>query len=147
MDPDAAVRRGAGPGQGQAGLEAYTFGHFPIVAGIVLAALGIEGVLAHAEEARPLGAFYALALFGGVALYLAGQLLFKRRLHNLLSLPRLVATAVLLAAVPAAAVLAPLAGLAGLVLVLAALIVVETTRYAQTRRSLRNAKPGERQER
>ena len=33
---------------------------------------------------------------------------------------------------------APLAGLAGLALILAALIVVETTRYAQTRRSLRN---------
>ena len=37
----------------------------------------------------------------------------------------------------AGALLAPLAGLAGLVLILAALILVETTRYAQTRRSLR----------
>ena len=44
---------------------------------------------------------------------------------------------VLLAALPAAVVLPPLVGLAGLVLILAALIVVETTRYAQTRRSLR----------
>jgi hypothetical protein len=43
--------------------------------------------------------------------------------------------------------LAPLAGLAGLVLILAALIVVETTRHAQTRRSLRNTQPGERRER
>jgi low temperature requirement protein LtrA len=81
--------------QGQArarlALEAYTFGHFPIVAGIVLAALGIEGVLAHAGDSEPLGAFYALPLFGGVALYLA------------------------------------------------ALIIVETTRYAQTRRNLRGA--------
>jgi hypothetical protein len=38
-----------------------------------------------------------------------------------------------------AVVLPPLAGLAGLVLILAALIVVETTRYAQVRRSLRGA--------
>jgi low temperature requirement protein LtrA len=58
-------------------LEAYTYGHFPVVAGIVLAALGIEGVLAHAGDNKPLGAFYALPLFGGVALYLAGQLLFQ----------------------------------------------------------------------
>jgi hypothetical protein len=36
-------------------------------------------------------------------------------------------------------VLPPLVGLAGLVLILAALIVVETTLYAQARRSLRNA--------
>jgi low temperature requirement protein LtrA len=127
--------------QGQArvdlAVEAYTYGHFPIVAGIVLAALGLEGVLAHAGETRPLGAFYALPLFGGVALYLAGQLLFKRRMHHLLSLPRLVATGVLLAALPAAVVLPPLVGLAGLVLILAVLIVVETTRYAQLRRNLR----------
>jgi hypothetical protein len=57
----------------------------------------------------------------------------------MLSLPRLVATGVLLAALPAAIVLPPLVGLAGLVVILAALIVVETTRYAQIRRSLRGA--------
>jgi ABC-type branched-subunit amino acid transport system permease subunit len=49
-------------------------------------------------------------------------------MHNLLSLPRLVAIGVLLAALPAAVVLPPLVGLAGLVLIMAALIVVETTR-------------------
>ena len=96
--------------QGQArarlALEAYTYGHFPIVAGIVLTALGVEGVLAHAAAARPLGGFYAAALLGGAALYLAGELLFKQRMHRTLSLPRLV--------------------------------VVETARYAQARRSLRN---------
>ncbi|HEX2372803.1 MAG TPA: low temperature requirement protein A, partial [Actinomycetota bacterium] len=54
-------------------VEAYTYGHFPLVAGIVVAAVGVEGVMAHAGEREPLGAFYALALFGGVALYLAGS--------------------------------------------------------------------------
>jgi hypothetical protein len=81
----------------------------------------------------------ATALLGGVALYLAGQLLFKRRMHNALSLPRLVATGVLVAALPAAVLAPPLVGLAGLVLILAALIVVETTPYAQVRRDLRGA--------
>ena len=118
-------------------VEAYTYGHLPLVAGIVLAALGVEGVLAHAGESKPLDAFYTLPLFGGVALYLAGQLLFKRRMHSALSLPRLLATCVLLAALPAAVVLPPLAGLAGLVVILAALIVIETAQYAQARRSLR----------
>jgi ABC-type branched-subunit amino acid transport system permease subunit len=72
-----------------------------------------------------------------VALYLAGYVLFKRRMHRTLSLPRLVAIGVLLAALPAAVALPPLVGLAGLVLILAALVMVETIRYAQTRRSLR----------
>jgi low temperature requirement protein LtrA len=120
-------------------VEAYTYGHFPIVAGIVVTALGMEGVLAHADESKPLGGYYAAALFGGVALYLAGHLLFKRRMHGALGLPRLLTTGVLMAALPAAVVLPPLAGLAGLVVVLAALIVVETTRYTPVRRSLRGA--------
>ena len=42
-----------------------------------------------AGESKPLGAVYALPLFGGFALYLAGHLLLKRRMHNALSLPRL----------------------------------------------------------
>jgi low temperature requirement protein LtrA len=117
-------------------LEAYTYGHFPIVAGIVLTALGMEGGLAHADESEPLGAFYASALFGGVALYLGGYLLFKQRMHGALSLPRLVAAGVFVAALPAAIFLPPLAGLAGLVLILAALVVVETILYAQTRATL-----------
>jgi low temperature requirement protein LtrA len=120
-------------------VEAYTYGHFPIVAGIVLTALGVEGVLAHAGETKALGGFSAAALLGGAALYLAGELVFKWRMHGTLSLPRLVAIGVLVAAVPAAAVLPPLAGLAGLVLVQAALMVVETTRYGETRRNLRGA--------
>ena len=72
-------------------------------------------------------------------LYLAGYVLFKQRIHGALSLPRPVATCVLLAALPAAVVLSPLVGLAGLVVILAALIVVETTRYAHVRRNLRDA--------
>ncbi|HEX2372804.1 MAG TPA: hypothetical protein VHO93_02370 [Actinomycetota bacterium] len=60
-------------------------------------------------------------------------------MHNALSLPRLVTIGVLLAALPAAVLAPPLAGLAGVVVILAALIVVETTRYAQIRRDLRGA--------
>src|SRR4051812_15836552 len=60
-------------------VEAYTYGHFPIVAGIIIAAIGVEGVLAHAEDSQGLGAFYAVPLYGGLALYLAGHPFFKRR--------------------------------------------------------------------
>jgi len=119
------------PGEARVSLavEAYTYGHFPIVAGIVVAALGVEGVLAHAGDTKPLGSFSAIALFGGFVLYLIGHLLFERRMHHTLSRPRLLAAGALLAAVPAAA-LPPLAGLAGLVLILATLIGVETSRRA-----------------
>ncbi|MEW9552172.1 low temperature requirement protein A [Nonomuraea sp. NPDC050783] len=118
-------------------VDAYTYGHFPIVAGIVVTALGVEGVLARAEQGAALGGFYAPALFGGAALYLGGHVLFGARMHAVLSLPRLVAVGVLLAALPVAIMVPPLAALALLTLVLAALVAVETIRYAEQRRDLR----------
>jgi hypothetical protein len=60
-------------------------------------------------------------------------------MHNSLSVPRLLAVAALLALLPAAAFLAPVVGLAGLVAILAVLVGVETSRYAEVRDSLRSA--------
>jgi low temperature requirement protein LtrA len=118
-------------------LEAYTYGHFPIVAGIIVAAIGVEGVLAHADETKALGAFYALPLYGGFALYLAGHVFFKRRVLGSASRERPVAVAVLLAAIPAGIAAPPLAALAGVVLILGVLIGVESVRYADHRRGVR----------
>jgi low temperature requirement protein LtrA len=118
-------------------IEAYSYGHFPIVAGIVVGAVGVEGVLPHAGDGDRLGLFFASTLYGGFALYLAGHLLFKQRLYNALSVPRLVTAGVLLLALPAASFLPPLVGLAGLVLVLGVLIVVETRRYTAYRGGVR----------
>lgn len=123
--------------QGQArvwmALEAYSYGHFPIVAGIIVSAVGVKGVVAHAGGGTPLGMFYAVALYGGFALYLAGHLLFKQRMYAALSVPRLVTAGVLLIALPVAPFMPPLLGLAGVVLVLGVLIAVETRRYAALR--------------
>ena len=128
-----------GQAQSKMAVEAYSYGHFPIVAGIVLAAVGVEGVLAHAVDSKPLGVFSASALLGGIAVYVAGNLVLSNRVHRQLSVVRLVAVGLLLACVPAAALLPPLAGLALASLVLTSLVAVETIRYAETRRSLRHS--------
>ncbi|MEU5866954.1 low temperature requirement protein A [Nonomuraea sp. NPDC047529] len=107
-------------------VEAYTYGHFPMIAGILLTALGVEGVVAHAGEGAHLGVFSALALHGGVALYLVGHLLFRLRTHRTLGRRRLVAACVVLAAAPVAAVLPPPVGPVVVVAVLAALIAAES---------------------
>ncbi|WP_030605953.1 low temperature requirement protein A [Streptomyces fulvoviolaceus] len=52
-------------------VNAFGYGHFPIVAGIVLTALGVEGVVAHADSGKGLGGFYAGALCGGMAMMYA----------------------------------------------------------------------------
>ncbi|MFR9776365.1 low temperature requirement protein A [Micromonospora sp. MS34] len=131
------LREAQGQARATLAVEAYTYGHFPIIAGIVLAALGVEGALAHAAGHEPLGVFYASALCGGTALYLAGHLLFANRMHFGLHVGRFVTILVLLAWLPAAAALPPLVGLTVLAVVLAALIVAETIRYADIRPGLR----------
>ncbi|MEU6798879.1 low temperature requirement protein A [Nonomuraea wenchangensis] len=116
-------------------MEAYTYGHFPIIAGIVLAALGIEGVVAHASDTDRLGVFSALALYGGGALYLLGHLLFRLRIHHVFSGAHLAATGALLMIAPVAAMLPPLAAPVGVLAVLTVVIVVEARRNGQGRAS------------
>lgn len=94
---------------------AYGVGHFPVVAGIVHTALGVEGVVGHAGSGHGLGWFSAGALCGGAALYLGGLLLFGRLAVNVWGPFRLVALVVVAAWTSAAAALPPLAALAGVV--------------------------------
>lgn len=74
----------------------YSLLHFPIVAGIILSALGIEVTMAHVSSTRPLGWFGAVALTGGAAVYLAGTALFARRVAGVDIRPRLLAATILL---------------------------------------------------
>jgi low temperature requirement protein LtrA len=86
---------------GQLGRDAYTYLHIPIVAGILLAAVGDELVIAHPHE--ELGMAEALTVLGGPALYLLGVVLFGARVGRHQAWPRVAGALVLLAAVPLAA--------------------------------------------
>ena len=85
---------------------AYTYMHIVIVAGIIVAAVAVELVLAH-----PFGHVETAtraAVLGGPALYLLGNILFKRSVAAWLPLSHLVGLAALFALVPAASHLSPL---------------------------------------
>jgi low temperature requirement protein LtrA len=86
---------------GQTGRDAYTYLHLPIVAGVLLSAVGDELVLAHPGD--PLGTAGALVALGGPALYLLGLVAFGARVGRHPPWTRLAAAAVLVAAVPLAA--------------------------------------------
>ena len=61
---------------GLIGRQAYTYGHIPIVSGIIVLAVADEQVLAH-----PIGhlePFYIAAVIGGALLFISGTMLFKR---------------------------------------------------------------------
>lgn len=120
-------------------IDAYSYLHYPMVAGIILAALGVEEVLAHVEDSEGLGYFAVVALYGGPALYLLGHVAFKRRLHPPISVLRSSTALLLLAGIPLGSNLAPLAALALLLVVLGALVAVETARYSEVRHQLRSS--------
>ncbi len=115
--------------------DAYTFLHLAVVAGIVLAALGVEQAMAAVDDPGYWSLFGAVALGGGVALYLAGTGVVWRRVSGEWVLVRLGAAAVAAGLVPVLALVHPLAALvsvAALILSLAAAesAVVERRRAA-----------------
>ena len=59
--------------------DSYSYLHLSMVGGIVFAALGIKQTLAHVGD--PLDTIPAVALCGGVALYLLGHNAFRLRAH------------------------------------------------------------------
>jgi low temperature requirement protein LtrA len=123
----------------------YTFLHLPMVAGIVLMALGLKKVLGYVggedghTVADPIYGVPLAALYGGAALYLLGHVGFKRYLTGSLNVERLVVVVLLLALIPAVAMLPALVTLTVLAAVLSALIGYETFRYAEQRRQVRGA--------
>jgi low temperature requirement protein LtrA len=115
--------------------DAWSYLHLPMVAGIVLVALGIKKTVEHVND--PLGIVPTVALMGGVALYLLGHVAFRLRLHSGLGRGRLTASVVCLALIPVANGVNALGALAIAATVSSALIAYEVTRFAESRATLR----------
>jgi low temperature requirement protein LtrA len=90
---------------GRLGRSAYTYFHLPMVAGIIVAAVGDELVIAHPGEY--VGAATVAAVLGGPALFLAGHALFKWAVFEVVSVPRLAALLALAALAPLSLVVSP----------------------------------------
>lgn len=118
--------------------DAYSFLHLPMVAGIVLVALGLKLVLQHGTAAGHDELLTVAALYGGVTLYLLAHVAFKWRMVRTLTVPRVVVAIVLLALVPLATNLMPLAALGVLAGVLVTLISYEMIRFATARHAVRH---------
>ncbi|NUS44386.1 MAG: low temperature requirement protein A [Mycobacteriaceae bacterium] len=93
--------------RGRLGRDAYTYLHIPMIAGVIVAAVSDELVIAHPSGHTPAGT--AAMLLGGPALFLAGHLLFKRAVFGRWSRPHVAALVALAALIPATAALPPLA--------------------------------------
>jgi low temperature requirement protein LtrA len=84
----------------------YTYLHLPLVAGIIVAAVGDDLVLAHPTGHT--GAKTTAVLLGGPALYLIGNLLFKRATADSPALSHVVGLGLLVLLAPLAPFLNPL---------------------------------------
>jgi low temperature requirement protein LtrA len=116
---------------GRLGRLAYTYLHLPIVAGIIVAAVGDELVLAHPSGHGSPAA--TAAILGGPALYLAGNLLFKRATAERVPLSHLGGLVLLALLVPLATLASPLATTTATTLVLVLVAVWEWRSLGQVR--------------
>ena len=117
--------------------DSYALLHLPMIAGIVLFALGVKKVLEHTGD--PLKDMPAVALCGGLALYALAYVAFRRRNTGTFSALRAVAGLACLAVIPLALQAAALVALAILALIWTTLIAFETIRFATYRQEVRSA--------
>ena len=94
VDAEASLRREGGDAV-LAAADGYSYLHLPLVAGIVIFAVGVR--IAVEAQAEPLTNAARLALCGGVALYLVGHAAFRLRMVRRLNVAELVTAVALLA--------------------------------------------------
>jgi len=116
--------------------DLYSYLHLPMVAGIVLFALGLKTTLAHVDGS--LRTIPALGLCGGVALYLLAHVVLRLRIGGGLGRGRPVATILLLGLFPLAREVSALAALGLVAAACAALIAYEALRYPHARAWIRS---------
>jgi low temperature requirement protein LtrA len=128
----------ATPGREQNALarDSYSFLHLPMVAGIVLAALGLKKTIGDVDADLKVEA--AFALLFGIALYLLAHVALRLRNAGSLNWQRLVVAGVLVALLPAAVEVPAWATVLGVNLLLWPMIVFETLRYGDRRYRLRH---------
>jgi low temperature requirement protein LtrA len=116
--------------------DSYSILHFPMVAGIVLGALGLEETLAHVGD--PLHTVPAFALLGGVSIYLLGLMGFRYRHIHSINRRRLALAALMFALLPVATHIPALATLGIVTALLAAVIAYDTRKYGEGRKQVRH---------
>jgi low temperature requirement protein LtrA len=115
--------------------DSYSYLHLPMVAGIILVALGLKKTLAHVDD--PFETVIAFALLGGIALYLLGLVGFRLRHVHTLNRHRFVIAILMLALLPLAVELPALVTVSIVTGILGVMIAYETRHYGEGRQRVR----------
>jgi low temperature requirement protein LtrA len=116
--------------------DSYSYLHLPMIAGIVLLALGVKKTVADVDE--PLKLVPAVALFGGIALYYAGHVGFRLRNLGSVNRVRFTALVVSLALIPVAVEVDALVALGLAAALTSAVIAYEAVHFREARRRIRD---------
>ena len=117
-------------------LHAYSYLHLPMIAGIVLFALGLKTTVG--DVGAELDTVPAVALCGGAALYLLGHVAFLFRTTGRVFRRRTVGAVVLLALTPVAVAIPALAALALVSAACALVVAYEVIRHREHRVQVRH---------
>jgi low temperature requirement protein LtrA len=115
--------------------DSYSYLHALMVLGVVFLALGMKKSLLDLTE--PLKLIPSAALFGGVALYLIGHILFRLRNMGSVNVQRAVVAVLMLVAIPIGVTVPAYLSLAILVMLLVGLIVFELVAFREARHHIR----------
>jgi low temperature requirement protein LtrA len=118
------------------GLHAYSYLHLPMIAGVVLFALGLKTTLGRVGE--PLETVPAMALCGGASLYLLAHVGSLWRSTGRVFRRRTIGAVALVALVPAALEIPALAALALVATVCACVVAYEAISYREQRVQVRH---------
>jgi low temperature requirement protein LtrA len=116
--------------------DSYTYLHLPMVAGIILFALGVKKTLAHVGD--PLETIPAVGLCGGVAVYFLAHVAFRLRNVHSLNAQRLGAAIVFVGLIPVATAIPALASLAVVAAICVGLMAYEFFHFHEARERLRH---------
>jgi low temperature requirement protein LtrA len=132
---EQALKDATGKARGRLARDAYSLAHYPIVAGVILFAVGTEELLAHPELA--LDDRIRWAFVGGLMLFIASESIMVRRLTGRLTWERFVLIGLLAMAGLALGDLNGAALGAVVCLVFLATLGVETARHREALSQLR----------
>ena len=122
--------------QNELARDSYSYLHFPMIAGIVLVALGMKKTLGDVED--PLKLVPALALLGGLAAYLLGHVGFRYRHIHSINVRRAVLALILVSFLPVATEIPAVVTVSAVTVALWLLIVIETRSYGEGRDLVRH---------
>lgn len=122
--------------QNEFGRDMFSYLHFPMVAGVVLLALGLKKSFLGMND--PLKEVAAFGLYGGVAIYLLAHVAYRYRAIHKLAHGRLVAAIALLAIFPFSKELSALVSIIIVLTILIALISYEYLALREARERIRH---------